>query len=206
VEEKIEENQIEETNPVVSPETTENAQTKEESGKSFFRDLVETVLMALILFVILNTITSRVKVFNVSMQPTLKEQDLLLVNKLAYRFGSPKHGDIIVFHFNGGDQDDYIKRVIGLPGDLVEIQGGVVRVNGQALTEPYIMDMPTYNGTWEVPPDELFVLGDNRNHSSDSHQWGTVKMEWVVGKALLVYWPPNKVKLLTIPDLVTAAP
>jgi len=206
VEEKIEENQIEETNPVVSTETTENAQTKEESGKSFFRDLVETVLMALVLFVILNTITSRVKVFNVSMQPTLKEQDLLLVNKLAYRFGSPKHGDIIVFHFNGGDQDDYIKRVIGLPGDLVEIQGGVVRVNGQALTEPYIMDMPTYNGTWEVPPDELFVLGDNRNHSSDSHQWGTVKMEWVVGKALLVYWPPNKVKLLTIPDLVTAAP
>ena len=146
------------------------------------------------------------KVFNVSMEPTLKEQDLLLVNKLAYRFGEPKHGDIIVFHFNGGDQDDYIKRVIGLPGDLVEIQGGVVRVNGQALTEPYIMDMPTYNGTWEVPPDELFVLGDNRNHSSDSHQWGTVKMEWVVGKALLVYWPPNKVKLLTIPDLVTAHP
>lgn len=204
--EEIKENQTEETNPVVITATTDNPQPKEESGKSFLQDLFETVAMALILFVILNTITSRVKVFNVSMQPTLKEQDLLLVNKLAYRFGTPKHGDVIVFHFNGDDKEDYIKRVIGLPGDLVEIQSGVVRVNGQALTEPYIMEMPTYNGTWEVPEDQLFVLGDNRNHSSDSHQWGTVKMEWVVGKALLVYWPLNKIKLLTIPDLVHAQP
>lgn len=204
--EEIKENQTEETNPVVITAATDNSQPKEESGKSFLQDLFETVAMALILFVILNTITSRVKVFNVSMQPTLREQDLLLVNKLAYRFGSPKHGDVIVFHFNGDDKEDYIKRVIGLPGDLVEIQSGVVRVNGQALTEPYIMEMPTYNGTWEVPEDQLFVLGDNRNHSSDSHQWGTVKMEWVVGKALLVYWPLNKIKLLTIPDLVHAQP
>ena len=168
--------------------------------------MVETVLMALILFVILKHDHLTGESFQRQYAANPQRTGSLLVNKLAYRFGEPKHGDLIVFHFNGGDQDDYIKRVIGLPGDLVEIQGGVVRVNGQALTEPYIMDMPTYNGTWEVPPDELFVLGDNRNHSSDSHQWGTVKMEWVVGKALLVYWPPNKVKLLTIPDLVTANP
>lgn len=174
--------------------------------KGVLRDLLETILLALIIFVVINAITSRVKVFNVSMQPTLKEGDLLLVNKLAYKLGEPHHGDIIVFHYQGNKQEDYIKRVIGLPGDLVEIQAGVVRINGQAITEPYIMDLPTYNGTWQVEDGELFVLGDNRNHSSDSHQWGSVKLDWVVGKALLVYWPLDKISLLSVPNLVRANP
>jgi signal peptidase I len=205
----VEKNDIENT-IIEEPEVDEASQTEstteETTKKGFLRDLLETIAMALVLFVLLNAITSRVKVYNVSMQPTLKEGYLLLVNKLAYKLGSPKLGDIIVFHYQGDKQEDYIKRVIGLPGDRVEIQGGVVRVNGKPLTEPYILELPTYTGAWQVPEGELFVLGDNRNHSSDSHQWGMVKAEWVVGKALLVYWPLEKISLLTVPNLVHANP
>lgn len=174
--------------------------------KSFARDLLETIAIALVLFVLLNVVTSRVKVFNISMQPTLKQGYLLLVNKLAYKLGEPEYGDVIVFHYNGDQQEDYIKRVIGLPGDEVDIRDGVVRVNGMVLTEPYIMEVPGYTGKWSVPEGSLFVLGDNRNHSSDSHQWGYVQMEWVVGKALYIYWPFEAISSLSIKELVRAAP
>lgn len=183
-----------------------NQEEPEKKPKSFLRDLFETILMAVILFLLLNAVTSRVKVFNISMEPTLKQGYLLLVNKMAYKLGEPKYGDVIVFHYQGDQQEDYIKRVVGLPGDTVDISNGVVRVNGQPLTEPYIMELPNYTGRWTVPENELFVLGDNRNHSSDSHQWGTVKLDWVVGKALLVYWPFNAVDLLSVSNLVSAAP
>lgn len=168
--------------------------------------MLETILMAVVLFLILNTITSRVRVYNISMQPTLKEGNLLVVNKMAYKLGSPKRGDIIVFHYQGTMNEDYIKRVIGLPGDRVEVSGGVVRINGQVITEPYLADLPNYAGVWTVPEGDLFVLGDNRNHSSDSHDWGFVHQNWVVGKAVVIYWPLDRIRLLTSPNLVQAAP
>ena len=191
-----------ETN-VVEP-TPQPAPEKKAHG--FWRDLIETILMAVVLFLLLNAATSRVRVYNVSMQPTLFEGNLLVVNKLAYKLGEPKRGDIIVFHYQGTVNEDYIKRVIGLPGDTVEIRNGIVRVNGQAITEPYIAELPGYTGQWKVPEGELFVLGDNRNHSSDSHDWGFVQKEWVVGKAIVVYWPLDRIRVLLNPDLVKAAP
>ncbi|MDD4578927.1 MAG: signal peptidase I, partial [Anaerolineaceae bacterium] len=197
---------IETVGSTLSPQDPATPAEEKPKTKGFWRDLFETILMALVLFVILNAVTSRVKVFNVSMQPTLKQGYLLLVNKMAYKLGEPKYGDIIVFHYNGDKQEDYIKRVIGLPGDKVDISGGVVRVNGNALTEPYIMEVPNYSGSWTVPAGKLFVLGDNRNHSSDSHQWGFVDNSWVVGKALLIYYPFDSVGLLSIDGLVRAAP
>jgi signal peptidase I len=178
----------------------------EKNARGFWRDLLETILMAVGLFFLLNAVTSRVRVYNVSMQPTFYEGNLLVVNKLAYKLGEPKRGDIIVFHFQGTVTEDYIKRVIGLPGDTVDIGGGVVKVNGQSLTEPYIAELPGYTGTWKVSEGELFVLGDNRNHSSDSHDWGFVQQEWVVGKAIVVYWPLDRIRVLINPDLVHAAP
>ena len=181
----------------------ENTQTK---SRGFWRDLIETILMAVVLFLLLNAATSRVRVYNISMQPTLHEGNLLVVNKLAYKLGEPKHGDIIVFHYKGTVTEDYIKRVIGLPGDIVSVNNGVVHVNGKTITEPYIAELPGYTGTWEVPEGELFVLGDNRNHSSDSHDWGFVQQEWVVGKAIIVYWPLDRIRLLMGPDLVLASP
>ena len=95
--------------------------------------------------------------------------------------------------------------MIGLPGDVVKVGGGIVRVNGQVITEPYIAELPGYTGTWKVPAGELFVLGDNRNHSSDSHDWGFVEQEWVVGKAIIVYWPLDRIRVLLSPDLVLAS-
>jgi len=79
--------------------------------------------------------------------------------------------------------------VIGLPGDEVLVSDGTVQVNGEALNEPYILQSPSYRGSWQVPEGHLFVMGDNRNNSSDSHNWGTVGLDYVVGKALIVYWP-----------------
>ena len=179
---------------------------REQKSRGFWRDLIETVLMAVVLFLLLNAVTSRVRVYNISMQPTLYEGNLLVVNKFAYKLGTPKRGDIVIFHYQGTPTEDYIKRVIGLPGDTVNISNGVVQVNGEALTEPYIAALPKYTGTWMVPEGELFVLGDNRNLSSDSHEWGFVKQEWVVGKAVLVYWPLDRIRVLTSQNLVHAAP
>lgn len=139
------------------------------------------------------------------MKPTLQPGYLLVVNKLSYKVGEPKHGDIVVFHFQGDKNEDYIKRVIGLPGDQVSVSNGIVTVNGTPLTEPYIAELPKYSGTWNVPEGSLFVLGDNRNNSSDSHQWGFVDINDVVGKAIFIYYPFDQIRSLTMPDLVYAA-
>lgn len=172
---------------------------------SFLIDTLETIIMALLLFLAINTVSSRVRVENISMKPTLQPGYLLVVNKLAYKLGTPKHGDIIVFDYKGAGQEDYIKRIVGLPGDQVVVENGVVSVNGHPLTEPYIAELPRYSGSWSVPEDSYFVLGDNRNNSSDSHQWGYVSKKDVVGKAVFVYFPFDAIRSLVIPDLVQAA-
>ena len=160
-----------------------------QSTKRFFIDLLETIILAVVLFFAINAVSARVRVDGFSMVPTLQDGEYVLVNRLAYRNHLPERGDIIVFSSPQTTDLDLIKRVIGLPGDTVEISGGVVRVNGQVLEEPYIAAAPVYNGEWEVPDGKLFVLGDNRNDSSDSHAWGLLPLENVIGKAILIYWP-----------------
>lgn len=191
----------------IDPEQEPQADPEAPRGtkKSFLRDLIETVLLALVLFLLLNTLTSRVRVYNVSMQPTLKQGYLLVVNKIVYRVAEPKRGDVVVFHHNGNKNEDYIKRMIGLPGDVVSVANGVVSINGEVLTEPYIREMPFYSGTWTVPAGEYFVLGDNRNDSSDSHEWGFVKKDWLVGKAFFIYYPFDQIKVLSAPQQVRDA-
>ena len=189
----------------VSPEPEGSEIKKKQSRAGFWLDTLETILLALLLFLAINTVTSRVRVENISMEPTLQPGYLLIVNKLAYKLGEPKHGDIVVFHYMGDNNEDYIKRVIGLPGDEVKIENGTVYVNGIALNEPYIAAFPAYSGTWKVPEGSLFVLGDNRNNSSDSHQWGFVDLDDVVGKAVFIYYPFDVIGSLVIPDLVLAA-
>jgi len=158
--------------------------------KHFLLDLLETVGLAVVLFLIINALSARVRVDGTSMLPTLQNGEFVLVNKLAYRTGSPTRGDIIVFQSTTERDLDLIKRVIGLPGDHILAGGGSVSVNGQALNEPYIAAAPLYSGEWSVPDGYLFVLGDNRNDSSDSHVWGFLPLQNVIGKALLIYWPP----------------
>jgi signal peptidase I len=125
------------------------------------------------------------------MLPTLKEGEYIIINKLSYYLEEPERGDIIVLQFPNDRSRDFIKRVIGLPGDLVEVRSGAVYVNGTALEEPYINDSPSYNGSWAVPDDRYFVLGDNRNNSSDSHNWSFLPREDIVGKAWIIYWEPE---------------
>jgi len=173
--------------------------------RSFLVEMIQTVLLALIFYFLIDSFFPRVRVENISMKPTLQPGELLLVNKLAYQFGEPDHGDVVVFHYPLNESEDYIKRVIGVPGDEVLIQNGTVTVNGTVLDEPYIAASPSYRGAWQVPEDQIFVLGDNRNQSSDSHTWGFVPYKDLVGKALVVYWPLDQIKLLTHPLVVNAA-
>lgn len=157
----------------------------------FAADVLETLVLSVVLFVGINFITARIRVDGSSMEPTLHSGQLVLVNRLAYKLGAPVRGDIIVFYYPRDPDQEYIKRLIGLPGDHVVIQNGQVYVNGAPLYEPYIAAPPMYTGEWIVPEGQYFVLGDNRNNSSDSHQWGMVPIEYVIGKALAIYWPPQ---------------
>ena len=156
----------------------------------FVLDIIETLALAVILFLGINTVSARVRVDGFSMLTTLKDGEFVLVSKVNYRFGNVERGDIIVFHFPVDPHQELIKRVIGLPGDMISVQNGQVSVNGQILKENYIAAAPAYSGEWKVPEGQLFVLGDNRNDSSDSHSWGFLPFEKVVGKAVVIYWPP----------------
>ena len=188
----------EETQPIDI--SSENSQTL----KQFIIDLLETIILAVVLFFAINAISARVRVDGFSMVPTLQDGEYVLVNRLAYRSSVPERGDIIVFSSPKSADLDLIKRVIGLPGDTIRIFNGEVQVNGQTLTEPYIAAAPTYNGEWSVPEDNLFVLGDNRNDSSDSHAWGLLPLQNVIGKAVLVYWPIPEWTLIRHVETVAA--
>jgi signal peptidase I len=170
-------------------------------------DISETILLAALLFLGINAITARIRVESVSMQPTLYAGDFVLVNKLAYKMGEPDRGEVIVFLFPPDPQSEpYIKRIIGLPGDEVVIRDGSVFINGQAIIEPYIKAPPDYTLTEVIPENSLFVLGDNRNNSSDSHNWGMVPVENVIGRAEMVYWPPSEWRLLNSEVAVASGP
>ncbi|WP_202820126.1 signal peptidase I [Calderihabitans maritimus] len=169
--------------------------------KNFFRESLSTVLTAVILSLILRAYVVEARVIpSGSMLPTIQLHDRVLVNKFIYNFTEPQRGDIIVFEppESLGVKHDFIKRVIGLPGDVIEIRDGKVYVNGEPLKEPYIFEAPRYNfGPVKVPEDSLFVLGDNRNESFDSHVWRAwLKIEDVKGKAFYRYWPPQRIGLL----------
>ena len=170
----------------------------------FTLDIVETLVLAVVLFLGINAISARVRVDGTSMVPTLENGEFMLVSKLSYRFGDVQRGDIIVFHFPRNPEEELVKRVIGLPGDHVSVQAGAVSVNGQLLNEPYIAAAPGYSGEWDVSEGQLFVLGDNRNNSNDSKDWGLLPFDKVVGKAILIYWPPPMWNVLKHADVLAA--
>jgi signal peptidase I len=188
----------------VNPELAQS-KGKRSGFLSFLVDILETLILSLVLFVSINVISARIRVDGDSMVPTLLSGEYVVVNRLSYKLGNPQQGDIIVFHFPRDPKEEYIKRIIGLPGDDVEILNGSVYINGQPLDENYLDMTMNYTGKWRVPEGQLFVLGDNRNNSSDSHDWGTVPMDYVVGKAVLVYWPPPDWGLLDHVSLANAA-
>ena len=173
--------------------------------KRFLFDLLETLVLAVVLFLAINAVSARVRVDGFSMRPTLQDGEFVLVSRLAYKFSQPARGDIIVFR-STTQELDLIKRVIGLPGDEVRVESGRVIVNEQILEEPYIAAPPSYTGRWQVPEGYLFVLGDNRNDSSDSHAWGVLPIGNVIGKGLVIYWPPPEWGLINHVQIAVAAP
>src|SRR5689334_8062978 len=173
------------------PPRTEHAIRPFWSALSWVRDLAFSVLIAVILIVF---IYQPVKVEGTSMMPTLTDQERIFINKFTYHFGlgDIQRGDMVVFWFPLDQSKSYIKRVIGVPGDVVRIEAGQVFVNGQELNEPYVPEEFRDRVSYEertVPTDQYFVLGDHRNSSSDSRTWGFVKREAIYGKAVFVYWP-----------------
>ena len=167
-------------------------------------ELFQTVLVAGLLFLAVNLLTARIRVEGISMEPNLHDGQFVVVNRLAYRWSQPERGDIIVFHFPLNPERRFIKRVIGLPGEEVTVRGGQVYINGELIDEPYLNAAPRYSGDWTLGPDEIFVLGDNRNNSSDSQNWGALPLGEIIGKAVLVYWPPSEAGLIPHYDLAAA--
>lgn len=169
--------------------------------KEFVKETVSVVLIAFVLAMLLRTFVIEGRIIPTgSMLPTLQLQDRVMVNKFIYRFKEPQRGDIVVFRppdvINANE--DYIKRVIGLPGEKVEMKNGKVYINDKPLNEPYLNEEIDYEyGPVVVPEDCLLVLGDNRNHSFDSHMWNAwLTKDRLKGKAFMVYWPINHLHLL----------
>jgi signal peptidase I len=158
--------------------------------EAIFREIIETLLLTFFIFFLVNSLIGRYRIDGSSMNPTLFDGEYLIINNVSYYLDTPQPGDIIVFKHPNNDLN-LIKRVIGVPGDHVEINDRQVTVNDKPLDEPYIAAPPNYSGSWDVPTDSYFVLGDNRNNSSDSHSWSYLPEDNIIGKAMFVYWPPS---------------
>lgn len=161
------------------------------------REIIETLALTLIIFLVIHFTVQNYMVEGTSMQPSLNTNQFVLVNKLAYLFHAPERGDVIVFHWPVDTTKDLIKRVIGLPGDTIVITSYTVQVDGVVLKEPYIKAPLNPKGErLVVPTNDYFVLGDNRPESDDSRYWGFVPRSYIIGKAVLVYWPVNNWQII----------
>ena len=159
-------------------------------------ELIQTIATAAVLSLGIRTFIAEARYIpSSSMRPTLEVNDRLIIEKLSYLFREPIRGDVIVFNPTESlkaenFQDAFIKRIIGLPGEIVEVKIGKVYVNGKKISEEYIFEAPDYNyGPSRIPEDEYLVLGDNRNNSYDSHYWGFVPKKKIIGKAFVRFWP-----------------
>lgn len=175
---------------------TEQQPSSRERFFAVLREVIETLVLAAIIYAVVNLTTARRVVQGPSMLPTLETGQFLIVSRVAYLFGGPQRGDIIVFHPEESVDEDVVKRIIGLPGETVSIEAGQVYVNGVLLEEPYIATPARYAGVWEVPEGHYFVLGDNRNNSQDSHSWGALEGEQIIGPSWVCYWPPGQWRVI----------
>ncbi len=185
----------------VPNQVPDNNSGQEHEG-SWVGELGRTIALSIILALGIRTFVAEARwIPSESMVPTLQKYDKLIVDKLSYHFNDPQRGDIVVFsptdNIKKQDptlKDAFIKRVIGLPGDKVEVKGGRVYINDQPLRENYIEAAPEYQyGPVTVAPNSYLVLGDNRNNSFDSHFWGFVPRDNIIGRAIVRFWPPNRV-------------
>jgi signal peptidase I len=161
--------------------------------KSWLRDILFAIAVAIFIVVF---VVQPVKVEGTSMQPRLSDQDRIFVNRFIYRFTDIDRGDVVVFWYPRDRKKSFIKRVIGIPGDTIEIRRGRVYVNGKVLKEPYLKAEFSDYRSFEkvlVPQGKYYVLGDHRNSSNDSRNWGFVDEPLIYGKAVFSYWPVSHV-------------
>jgi signal peptidase I len=163
-------------------------------------DFVKTLVIAFLLAqLVMVSVAQAYMVDQHSMEPTLLPHDRVLVNKFLYRLGEPQRGDVIVLRNPRDPGRNYIKRIVAVPNDRVEIHGGQLRVNGTPVEEIYVNGTPTGDyGPEAVPEGSYFVLGDNRNNSEDSRAFGFVRRDLIVGRAIVIYWPPQRMRILRI--------
>lgn len=169
------------------------------------REVIETIVLTVLMFLVIRLAVQNFNIDGMSMEPGLHNSELILVDKWSYHFRTPNRGDVVVFVAPPNPSQDYIKRVIGLPGDVISIQDTTVTVNGKTLKEFYVD--PSRQGNpyasfvnHVVPPGMYFVLGDNRGGSSDSRDWGCLPTQNVIGRAALVYWPLGQTNDGLLPD------
>ncbi len=181
--------------------TTENlaSASLRREVRAWTRDLLLAIGLAMVIIIFLY---QPVKVEGTSMAPLLTDQERIFINKFVYRFEPIERGDVVVFWYPLDRSKSFIKRVVGLPGEMVEIRQGRVYVNGKRLQEPYVpahfTDGSTY-GPVRVPPDEYFVMGDHRASSNDSRVFGPVPNRYIYGKAVFAYWPMDRFGLIPPP-------
>jgi len=167
--------------------------------------IIEMTIIALLMVFLMRIFIQNFHIDGQSMEPTLHNQEYVLVYKGAYLLQPPQRGDIIVFQYPPDPQEDYVKRIVAIPGDIISVVGQSVIVNGVILHEPYINSRddsnpyPSFTNRI-VGPDEYFVMGDNRGDSSDSRAWGFVPRQNIIGKVVIVYWPLNENNLGLLPD------
>lgn len=178
--------------------TSKEVKEKKIEKTNEFWSTLKTIFWAFILALLLRAfVFEPFYIPSASMEPTLYPNDRILVSKLDYLFSPPGRGDVIVFKYPMDPSVDYIKRIIALPGEKIEIKNGVVFINGKALEEDYIMQHQGYDfGPLQVPQGMYFVMGDNRNDSADSRYWGPLAENLIIGEAKLIYWPPSRIRLI----------
>lgn len=185
--------------------------------KSVIRDWIESIIIAFILAMVIRAfVVQAFKIPTGSMRPTLLEGDIIMVNKFLYgakipftglrlpKIRQPSRGDVIVFIYPENPKKDFVKRLAALPGEIVEIKNGTIYINDQPLIEPLFSQRYYYNrGDFAkvghkitVPKDSYFVLGDNSVSSQDSRYWGFVPAKNILGKAILIYWPPRRIRII----------
>ena len=172
---------------------------------AFIFDIIETVVLALAIFVVIYLFLFQPhQVKGASMEINFHDGEYILTDKISYRLNDPERGNVVVFKAPRNPELDYIKRIIGLPGEKIKIENNSIFINGKKLEEEYLPeDFKTSGGLFLqkdkeiiIPENSYFVLGDNRSHSSDSREWGSIQKENIVGKAFLRYWPPQKIGIL----------
>ncbi|MDQ7842799.1 MAG: signal peptidase I [Armatimonadota bacterium] len=161
-------------------------------------EFAKTLIIAFILAqLIMVSVAQAFQVEQYSMEPTLLPHDRVLVDKFLHRLRQPRRGDVIVLRYPLNPERNYIKRIVALPGDRLELREGRLFINNMPVAEPYVNGVPQGDfGPVTVPADAVFVMGDNRNNSEDSRSFGALKKDKIVGQAILIYWPPQRIRLL----------